>query len=412
MFHLHYSSPRKLWIFALAPLALFDGSASAQDFTTRVGNPNPLGIGSFVPTGSVLDTGLGIKGNFKGQFLYGVGANTVYNSNFFLSEDDEEGEVTLQASPWISYLSDPEGGAPISLTANYTPNFQAFVENSDLNGADHTADFTLRLMGSRSEISLFGSFAQASATDELTREFVNGSLFTGGFRASRQIASRTSMSAGWSFSMSDYGTANIEGAQIHTGYVGGLWAATERFGVGSTLRYSLSQSDTITDQGAWALLLDARYQASERIWLSASLGPQFTEDSGSGSSIGLAGDAAARYIINERWSWTNSLLAVTVPSPSEAEYVVNDITFSTGLQRALVRGSIGAGLEFRLSLYEEVGDATSAPDDEQNVRMFLNYGRPLFSERLGFNSRVSYAFNNGESDWTRLEVSMGLNVAF
>lgn len=412
MFHLHHSSARKLWISTLAPLALFNCLASAQDFTTRVGNSNPLGIGSFVPTGSVLDTSLGIKGNFKGQFLYGIGANTVYNSNFFLSEDDEESEVTLQASPWITYLSDPEGGAPISLTANYAPTFQAFVENSDRNGVDHTADFTLKFTGSRSEISLFGSFAQASATDELTREFVNGSLFTGGFRAIRQIASRTSMNAGWSFAMSDYGTADIEGAQINSVYLGGLWAATERLGVGSTLRYSLAQSDTITDQGSWALLLDARYKASERIWLSASLGPQFTADSGSGSSIGLAGDAAARYLINERWTWKNSLLAVTVPSPSETEYVVNNITFSTGLQRALLRGTIEAGLDFRLSQYEEVGAATAAPDDEQNVRMFMNYGRPLFSERLGFNGRVSYALNEGEADWSRLEVSMGLDVAF
>ena len=412
MFQLPAYPPRKVWISALAPLALFHGTAAGQDFSTRIGNSNPLGIGAFIPSESKLDMDLGLKGKFKGQFFYGVGAETTYSSNFFLTEDNEDDELTLQFAPWITYVSDPEGGAPISLTANYSPSFQAFLENSDLNSADQNANFTLTFTGSRTDVSLFGSYSQLSATDELTREFVDGALFTTGIRANRQIASRTSMNGGATFAITDYSTGDVEGAEMYTTYFGGLWEATQRLDVGSTIRYTMSESDNVTGTSAWALLLDLRYKAGERIWLSSSLGPQFTEDGESGSSIGLTGDLSARYLINERWTWTTSLRAVTVPSPDETDYVVNNTTLSTSLQRQLLRGSIGGGVDFRLSQYESVGDTVTSPDDEQNIRFFLTYGRPLFSERIGLNTRISYAVNDGEAEWSQVEASVGLNLAF
>lgn len=412
MFQLPSFPPRKVWIFSLAPLSLLCGSAAGQDLSTRIGNSNPLGIGSFIPTESKLNMDLGLKGKFKGMYFYGVGADVSYNSNFFLTEENEEDEVTLQFAPWLSYVSDPEGGAMCSLSANYAPTIQMFLENSDLNAVDHTGDFTLKFTGSRTDVSLFGSYVQITGTDELTKEFVDGALFTTGIRANRQVASRTSMSAGWSYAISDYGSADIEGATVQTGYLGGLWQATERLGVGSTLQYTLSASDNVSSQESWALLMDVQYKAGERIWLAASMGPQYTADTGGGSSVGLTGDISARYIINPRWTWTNAIRAVTVPSPDEVDYVVNTTTFSTGLQRQLLRGSIGAGLDFRLSQYDEVGEAVSTPDDEQNIRMFLTYGRTFFSERVGFNSRVGYAFNDGEADWSQFEASMGVNVSF
>lgn len=404
---------RKAWIRCLTALACACGSASAQNFTLQVADSNPLGIGNFVP--SRLDLGMdsGIEGGIKGAFGYGVGLETVYDSNFQLAENNEESEVSALFIPWLSYVSDPEGGASVSLTANYKPTFRAFLENSDLNGVDQSADATLSFVGGRTEVSLFARYNELSGTDRLTGTFTSGSLLTGGVRATRGIAPRTSLNGGLSYAQSDYSSGDIEGSRVFTGYVGGLWSATERTSIGSSIRYTQSESDNTGTRDAWALLAEVRYRLGERIWLSASLGPEFSKNSESGdNTISLSGDIQARYVINERWSWVNSLRTATVPSPSETGYVVNNVNITTELEHQLLRATLSGGVEFNYSDYESVGEILIDRENEENLGFFLSYNRNLFSDRIAFDSTLRYAVNNGASDWSQWQISAGLNIPF
>jgi hypothetical protein len=88
------------------------------------------------------------------------------------------------------------------------------------------------------------------------------------------------------------------------------------------------------------------------------------------------------------------------------------VAYTTSLSRQLTTGSISGGLNFNVDQYESIGLVTVDRDDEQNMGVFLSYGRPLFSDRIGFNSSLRYEFNNGETDWERFTLSAGLNVSF
>ncbi|RPJ35595.1 MAG: hypothetical protein EHM17_02085 [Verrucomicrobiaceae bacterium] len=401
------------WFRILAGLACACGTAAARDFALQVADPNPLGIGNFVPSDLDLATDAGVEGGMKGAFLYGVGLQTDYDSNFFLSEDDEEDEVSFLFQPWLSYTTDPEGGASFVLNANYQPTYNAFLNNSDFNELDHSADVSLSWIGGRTEASVFASYRELSGTDRLSGGFTSGSLFSGGVRASRQIAPRTSLNGGLSYSQSDYSSGNSQGTNIFTGSFGGLWSATERTDIGSSIRYSQTESDNTGTRDAWALLAELRYRAGERVWLSASLGPEFTSDSESGGNdVGVRAALDARYIINERWTWVNSLGTDTVASPSDTGYLVNNVGFSTGLQHQLLRGSINGGVMFDYSDYQQVGDVLTERENEENLSLYLGYSRNLFAERVSFNSSVRYRVNNGDRDWSQWLVSMGLSVTF
>jgi hypothetical protein len=414
MFHHHSPPARKEWIVALASLACLCGSANGQNFTMQVTNRDPLGLGSFIPSDKDLDL-LGMTGKFKGAFATGLGLQSEYNSNMFLTESDEEDDLLTTFSPSLQYVSDPEGGAAVSLNAGYQPVMRAYAENSDLNGFDQTGDITLRYMGGKTSIDVFGTYLEASGTDRLTGDFVEGSVVTGGFRAGRQIAPRTSLSAGWTASMSDYGSSENVGAEIYSSYFGGLWNATERLSVGSTLRYSVSESDNTGTSDAWALLLETRYKVGERIWLSASIGPEYTMSSGNGeetSSLGLTGNISARYVIDERWSWMGSIQSASVPSPNQTNYLVNDTSITTELQRALLYGGVVGGLDFSFSDYEDVGTVTTSRGAEQNLSAFLGYRRNFCNDRVAFDSTVRYTFNEGQVDWSQFLLSIGLDVRF
>ena len=413
MFHSLISPPRKVWIAALASLACLCGPANSQNFTMQVTNPDPLGLGSFIPRDKDLD--LSMEGKVKGAFAYGVAVSSEYNSNFFLTEKDEESELYTSITPRIGYVSDPEGGATVAFTANYQPVMRAYLENSDLNGMDQAGDFTLRMQRGRTGIDVFGQYQSMSGTDRLTGDFVEGSVMTGGFRATRQIAPRTSLNGGWSVGMSDYGNSTNEGANVYTSYLGGTWTATERLSVGSTIRYSVSESDNTGTRDAWALLLETRYQVGERIWLSASLGPEYSMNSGDGgddSSIGITGDISARYVIDERWSWTGSIRSAAMPSPDQSNFIVNNVAVTTLLQRQLLRGVVSGGFDLNVSGYQDVGTTTANRSNELNPSAIVSYGRSFFKDRVALNSSLRYSLNEGQTDWSQFIFTLGAAATF
>jgi len=413
MFSILQNTPNQGWLRSLAALACACGSAASQDFALEVANPNPLRIGSFVPSGLALPMDAGLEGGIKGAFNYGVGIQTTYDSNFTLVEDNEESEVTAAISPWLGYVSDPEGGAFFSLAANYYPSYRVYLENSESNQFDQSGDVVMTFTGSRTEVAVFGRYAQLSGTDRFTGNFNTGSVISGGVRATRQVATRTSLYGGLSYSESSYSSGGREGSQSTTANFGALWSASERTSVGSSIRYSRSESDNTGTRDAWALLAELRYKAGERIWLSASLGPEFTSDSRTDdNSVGVRAEIDARYVINERWTWSNSLGTATIPSPSDVGYIVNNVNFTSQLSHQLLRARVSGGFSFDYTEYESVDVVVRPRDDEQNYSLFLAYSRNLFSERVSFDSSVRYRMNDGDRDWSQWLVSMGLSVPF
>jgi hypothetical protein len=193
MFHFFKTTPRMTWLQTLVSFVFACGTAAARDFSLQVTDPNPLGIGNFVPTGLDLAGDAGVEGGMKGAFLYGLGAQAEYNSNFFLSENDEEDELSILLQPWLSYTTDPEGGASFVFNANYRPICSFYLNNTDFNDLENSADCSVTWTGGRTEVSAFGSYQELSGTDRLTGTFSSGAVFIGGVRATRQIASRTSL---------------------------------------------------------------------------------------------------------------------------------------------------------------------------------------------------------------------------
>lgn len=387
-------------------------SAAAESLTLQVANVDPLGLANYVPGGGALD--LGMENGIKGVFSYGLGVSSVYDSNFSLSEDDPDSEFSTNLSPWINYRSDPEGGARVSFTANYAPVMRTYLQNSDLNGTDQSGNVAMTVAGSKTVVSLYMSYNEVSGTDRLTGVFVNGTVLNTGILGTYQIAPRTSLSASWTAGMSDYGSGAVVGSNIYTAQFGGFWSATERFSFGPAIRYAVTESDNTGTRDAWALSVQAQYRVGERIQISGSLGLEYAKSSrdDANSTVGLTGGLTANYAINERWGWTNAIRYVTVPSPTESNYVVKNLSISTALNRQLLRATVGTGLELNLSDFVEVGTVGAKLASEENLSAFLSYRRNLFSERLAFESKFRYSVNDGAVDWSQFQLSAGLAIQF
>lgn len=387
-------------------------SAEAQDFMTRVADSGHLGLRGILPSGE--ETGLSMGEGFKGGFAYGVGIHSVYDSNFFLDEHDPQSELTTNISPRISYVSDPEGGARVSFTASYEPIIRNYQNNSDLDGIDQAGGARIRIEGSKTAISAYARYSTVSGTDRLTGEFVNNTVQEFGIQGTYQIAPRTSLFASSSVATSSYGASSLVGSDIYNTEVGSFWSATERLSFGPSIRYTVAVSDNTGTRDAWELNMQARYKVGERIDITGALGIKYANGSGDDekSTVGLTGYLTASYAISEMWGWTSSIRYVTVPSANEQNYVVDNLTISTALSRQLLRATMSLGLELNISNYQAVGPVESELATENNLSVILSYRRNLFLDRVAFQSEISYTVNNGQTDWSQVQVSAGFKVQF
>ncbi len=389
-------------------------SASGQDISTLVGLRDPFNLDSLFSFGGggVLP---GVSQGLKGGISAGIATSTIYDSNLFLDETGQQGSVSSAISPSVSYISDPEGGARYSISAAYLPSYSIYYDDPDLNQFHNSGSVSFAAQGSRTTISLIGAYSQISGTDRLARQFVNGALFNVAIQGGYQLAPRTSVNAGASVSKSYYsGSGSVEGADVYGANAGAFWAATERLSFGPAMTYSTSESPNIGKRESWSFSGQANYLVDERIHIAGSLGvqwSQYSRESG-GSPAGLTGGFDASYQLSELWSLSGSIVYVTVPSPSDLNFVVNDLTYSAAVSRQLRIGSLAAGANYTLSDYSSVGPTGAGIETDARASVFVSYGRAFLHERLGFNSNLSYSVNSGRFDYDQVTASVGVNVSF
>lgn len=380
--------------------------ASAEDLSLRVADGNRALNETFFPSPSV--------GTLKGGFDYGVGANLTYDSNFFLTDDYTESELYADVTPWITYRTDPEGGAEFSMEAHYSPSFLAYLNNEDLNAINQTGGASFTYAATRTTFTVYADYAEVSMADRLVGGFIEGSIFSYGISGSYQLASRTAILAGWSASQSDYTSGARSGADVYTTEVAGLWDATERLRIGPAVTYTMTESDATGERDAVAVLVKTRYKWGERILLDASGGFEYAKNSRSndGWELGFTGRFSADYMFSELWSFRAGVRYSTVPSPNNLNYLVNDLSFTGAIVRNFERSSLELGLGISFSDYEAVGLVAGAREDDEFMNAYLAYKRQIYSDRVKFEAAIRCATNEGQKDWSQWQITTGVSVDF
>ncbi len=401
-----HSRERSLVGVALASIALAAPSF-AQDFALRVADGDRALVESFLPPADML-------GGMKGGFYFGLDATATYDSNFFILQDYPESEFIVDVAPWVVYRSDPEGRAPFSFEARYSPVLHTYWNNSHLNGVDHTGSVEFNYTGSRTKVTAFASYDEVSSADRLSGSFIQGSILNYGIKGSYQLAPRTSLLAAWTASQSEYDSGGRSGADVYTTQISGLWDATERIRIGPALRHTLTESDQTGERDAIAALVKVRYQWGEKLFLDASGGVEFAKNSrlGGGRDAGLTGGLEAQYVLNERWTWKGAIRYANVPSPVNLNYLVDDLSFSTSLVRNFQRGSLEGGVGISFSEYEPVGAVTALRQDDEFLNAYLTYRRKIFSDRISWESSLRAATNDGQKDWSQWQISTGIGIQY
>jgi len=408
------ASPR---IGCAAAIAVMLGASSvpatAQNFSRQITEANRV-FSQGLLGGDLINaldpTGFGLKGGIE----YGLGAEVAYDSNINLgSSANEESDVIFSLTPAIAYTTDPEGGARNRITAFYAPSARFFVDDTSRNSVDNRAGLSYVLSGAKLTFNAFVEYFENSGADRFTGTFSEGSILRSGVGFSYEVSPRTTVFLTSTYSSSDYSGGGLVGSDFLSVDLGFFWAKSELFAFGPAIGYNRSQSAFTGSREALLLKFNAAYDLTDRINVRASVGMGGYENSRNGDTgFDWRADIWATYFLNERWSFGANFRYDNFPSPASPGNVLNDLSLGLAAIRQLNRGRLVFGTDIGLSDYEQTSGGGINRGTDTFWSLFVGYRRPLFNDRVSWNSRIRYSQNSGFNDWDRWQVRTGLEIVF
>ena len=449
---------------------LFAGDPDAfEDLDAPLG---PIGLGGSSRNVEAFDAEIRrselLSGGFQSPlerqgWRFGMGVQSIYDSNVYAETVDEVSDLSLVVSPSVEYRSAP-AGVPGQITLRYTPFIRLYLAETDLNTVDHSANGSVSFTGTR------GRF-QVSANYGL---FASANQYTGGLRETEslgvqastayQLAPRTSLEASLSASKTESTGLGRTGVAAGGGndqeslqlQVAAYWQATPKTRFGPSVRYSKSTSTSIGDRDALAFLVVADYVPRDELSFSGSLGVErvgsdaaFDQDSTSmtgsfgvnyrpddritlgadlsyqaipagsrratrtgGGQQSFTGGLSLGYTPNPDWSFGVNVSADAFPSEDSSNYSIGDQSFGASVTRQLPQGSLSLSGRMGFSTYDALGPVTDARDGQDYRSLSLRYQRPVLAERGSFHSAIQWSDNSGDRDWQRWQITLGMDMAF
>ena len=193
-------------------------------------------------------------------------------------QPEPEGEdFVFSVAPSIDFRTP---GEDWTLGFHYGPTYNAYLNNDDYNGFDHSLSATLGYRGARLTATLGGNYGRSRGVNRYYgSSFVEQQNFGGSLSAAYRMSPKTSLDGSLTYSMSD-SPSNDEG-QSYGGYdsfsagLSALWKATPLLTFGPGLRYTMQMGDTQNDRSTIGPTLRASYQVSRKVSLDATVGLDF-----------------------------------------------------------------------------------------------------------------------------------------
>lgn len=346
------------------------------------------------------------------SWRYSFEVSQQYDSNPSLSENGGDERYFLDFSPTISYLTDPEGGAPNRLGVTYRPRLRLDWSDSDRSEVLHDTNAYFRSVGARGDLLIFGSLVEVSDAERLVGDFVEGRTQSVGANLSYQVATRSRLLFRTQLAQAVFDSATVDDLTTFDIGFGFDWQNENEWRLGPFLRYVNTESDTVGTREALVLLLAAEKETAKGFSFQALGGLDFSTFEQSGeSALNLTGSLLARGTFGGKWSWEADIGIVTSPSVAAENAFFTDYRGGVVASRRLAVGDLSIGGEFSFTSFETLG-SLGASGDNSVSRLFTSYRRPVFVDAGYLDLGVGYAISRGQQDWERLTVNLSLGTQF
>ncbi len=236
-------------------------------------------------------------------------------------QPEPEGEdFVFSVAPSIDFRTP---GEDWTLGFHYGPTYNAYLNNDDYNGFDHSLSATLGYRGPRLTATLGGNYGRSRGVNRYYgSSFVEQQNFGGSLSAAYRMSPKTSLDGSLTYSMSD-SPSNDEG-QSYGGYdsfsagLSALWKATPLLTFGPGLRYTMQMGDTQNDRSTIGPTLRASYQVSRKVSLDATVGMDFVSY-GTGAYV-----QSTTTTEEQRQARNNAVLKDAGLEPGEGEVVTTE----------------------------------------------------------------------------------------
>lgn len=374
----------------------------------------------------------------------------LYDGNVFLSEDGQDSDFIITATPGIMARVGNEQ-TPFYLTADYALGAVFFTNNSDENSINHNGKLQLDWRGARTSVGLrlgaeHDSGTSIDATDRVQRTTFGGGLqthfaysekFSADLNADYRRSYYEDLIGSYDYGVQTYVNYHITpkvtlglgggftGSEVETGRsqqsqnvsFRATWVATGKLTMEGTLGVGFYQfSDDEPDAIAPIASLRATYVATQKLTFSGNVGVGVSRFASDGNSLSPTFDLDATWAI-----WDGTVLTFNAHSRVFNSVVYSDQNYTSTGCVAGVRQNLGIRFVAFATLGYENLEYTSAGDDvdadRQDDYFFARFGLQWHAfSRCDFGIFYEFSQNSSQGeearDFRRDRAGIQMSVVF
>ncbi len=398
-------------------------------------------------------------------FSFGLSLSEIYSSNLLLSSNNPQSSFRTQFGPSATYRSSVAAEIPFTLLASYSPSYNFYHGDSELNEISHSFDTKIAYNGAKTILSLDANYNEGQTANRITQTLSNTS--TGRLTSDLRyiLSPKTSLNSNLSFSTSDLGTAESSSSDTLSFMLGASWQITPLTRIGPSIRYATSQSGFGVDRDSISYLGTFDYEFSGKTDFHSTLGIEQVSSSNFGDQTNPTGTLSLNYRPTESWkinlfagyesistgnelnrdtSTSNPLLDSTTndsgnplawrasfnyafadswsagaayslrqgSSPIFPDEDIKDFTQDYSLGYSFGVSSLSAGYSISDTKYENIA-VTSPPRENDNTNtIYVSYIHPAIIRNLSSSINIRHTENTGNRDYKENSVTLSLGYKF
>ena len=413
---LRHSSRVALGILSMIPCAM------AQDAYLQNMYQNATYLSGGIPESDLL--GMGPRRareesdleRFTDHLHFSLSGGVRYDSNIYLTSQNEVDDVIFSVSPSFSYRSGEGGSALNTFFLSYTPSFNVYTSNSDRDTIDHVASFRYGREMPKSQLNFSLNYSKNTGSDRYVSGTVNRDTLRAvlGYNYALTGKTRLDFSANSDIDVFDSGgLSNRAQYGLRTSL---LYQITGKSSVGPSFNYGYSSLQDSQDQNSYEIGLKFDYKASGKTSVSGTLGYNVLTFSGSDASSNqsiLAWSVAGRYSITGKTSMSASFYRrpQLSYSYSNSGFIATGISF-TANHKLSVRTSLFTMLSYENNDYYQTSENAGTTSNNNYYTATLG-ARHQLDNGFSFGTNMTWRTNSTDETIRQFDnFTIGLNASY
>jgi hypothetical protein len=353
------------------------------------------------------------SGGITDKLKFSLAGGIRYDSNIYLTAEDEVDDVIFALVPTLTYASGEQGRSENFYSLSYTPTALVYASETDRNTINHNALFVFGRQLPKSQMGFTLGYEDETSSDRFVSGTTERKTLLSTLNYSYDLSGKTRLDAALAASRDKYDREGLFDKRQYDIRLSALYQATGKLMIGPSFKYAYSNFTGTSDQSETEVGVKLEYQATGKTRITGTVGYNVYEvkDSFSSKEKNMSWELGLQYQPSAKTQLRTTLYRTPRPSYTSA----NSAFLATGLSVGVDYEMAANANAFVLFAYENDDYYDDGPRGSQDTDYFISSIGGNYNMSNGIELSADMTYRTNQADLATRDFdnfSVGINASY